>query len=200
MLVPSNTALCPRGGWSVTIEGAEPAIVSNHWMDFINQVSKRVRINGLDQHGWRERAIDLMCRQRPDIESHDEDIQLRDITGDDIRRFVRTMWEAVKAGATPVSGEEQERRAAICLDCPKRGYVNCMGGCGALAQALAEITIHGKTRDIPGLHKNSCMVCGCELSSLIMYPLDVIKAVDKKMDFTSGDYPDHCWKTTEQKK
>lgn len=194
MLTPVSTSQVPPGGWSVQIEGAGPPIKADHWSVFISEIRNRLIANGLDSHGWKERAIDLMCRQRPEIQSEDKEVPTRSVTSDDIQRFVRTIWEAWKAGAQAVSAEEQDRRAAICVECPKKGYVSCFGGCGALAATLAEMTIHSKARSIPELHKASCMVCGCELSTLTMYPLEVLQKVDAKIGFKTEEYPDHCWK------
>ena len=194
MLTPNDPISSPNNGWSVTIEGAGPEIRESSFSAFIAAVGVRLRANGMDQHGWMEKAVDLRCRQRPEIGCIDKDINMRDVTVDDFKRFIRTMWEAHQAGARPVSDEEQDRRAAICLTCPMRGYVNCMGGCNQLSQILTEMTIHGRARDIPQLHRNSCMVCGCELSSLIMFPLDVLHSVDEKLNFRTTEYPDHCWK------
>ena len=195
MLYPTNTTVVPRGGWTVTIEGAGPMISSITWSDFIKTISTRLIANGLDHHGWREEMIDLMCRQRPDIESFDNGAPpSRAVTSEDLKRFVRTIWEAKVNGAEAVSPEEQDRRAQICMACPKKGYVSCGGGCGAFSQLLSELTIGSKARSYPELHKTACIVCGCELSSLIMYPLDVLQAVDAKIDFKTSEYDAKCWK------
>ena len=194
MLTPVNTTLVPRGGWTVQIEGAGPPIVANHFSLFIKEVSKRLIANGLDKHGWREETLDLMCRQRPDIPCEDKEVNTRAITGDDVKRFVTTLWEAWQAGAKPVSIEEQERRAAICMECPMRGNVSCMGGCAAMARALSDMTMGGSARNLPELNKQHCMVCSCELSSLTMYPLEVLQKVDEKINFKAGEYPANCWK------
>lgn len=194
MLAPINTNVVPPGGWTVTIKGAGPTIQANNWSLFIKEVFKRLVANKMDRHGWKEETVDLMCRQRPDIPSKDVDVPTRDVTGDDVKRFLATIWEAWKAGAEPVSAEEQDRRAAICLQCPKKGYVSCMGGCGAMAQTLAEMTVGSKARLLPELHKASCLACGCELSTLTMYPLEVLKRVDKKINFQASEYWEKCWK------
>ena len=196
MLTPTNTNLVPRGGWSVEIEGAGPPIVANHFSLFVKEIGKRLIANGLDKHGWREEALDLMCRQRPDIPCEDKEVQARAVTGDDVKRFVKTLYEAWEQGAKPVSIEEQERRAAICMECPMRGTVSCMGGCGALARALSDLTMGGSARNLPELHKQSCLICGCELSSLTMYPMEVLRAVDEKINFKTTEYPPNCWKLT----
>jgi len=187
--------MVPRNGWTVTIDGAGPPITAPTWNEFVKNIAVRLRSNNLDHHGWREEAIDLMCRQRPDIASEEVDAPPERVaTGDDAKRFVRTMWEAWKAGAEPVSDAEQDRRAELCLECPKRGYVACFGGCGAISAALSEMTMGAKTRFLAQLHKSHCTVCGCELSSLTRFPLDVLQEVDRKIDFKTGEYWSKCWK------
>lgn len=194
---PTNTAVVPPRGWTVDIPDAGPTIVSNNWSEFWSQVGLRLRTNGLDRHGWREWVMDLMCQQRPDIPCVDDSLPSRDATGDDVRRFVRTIYETWKSGAQAVSDGEQDRRASICQTCPRRGYVSCLGGCGALAGALSEMTIGSKAKSRPELNKSACLVCACEISSLIMWPLDVLKAVDEKIGFEVGQYDPKCWKIQE---
>lgn len=197
ILSPINTSLVPRNGWEVTIEGAGPTIRSDNFSDFIRQVRVRLESNGMDIHGWREETIDLMCHQRPDIPCEDRESKTREVTGADLRRFVRTIYEAWKDGAQPVSVEEQDRRAAICFSCPNRGHVACFGGCGALAEALSEMVVAGKGNRHPELHRTACLSCGCETSSLILYPMEVLMKVDAKVDFLAMPYSPQCWKRPE---
>ena len=195
MKSPTNTTFVPRGGWSVEIPRAGPAIVADNFSVFIRTISSRLQANGLDKHGWKEWALHLMCEQRPDIPCVDtEEPAVRETTGDDIIRFVRTMYETWQAGATAVSDAEQDRRASICENCPKRAYISNCVGCGKLANMLSEMTVGSKAKGRPELHKTGCGVCGCEISSLIMFPLEVLQTVDAKIGFTTGAYPSHCWK------
>jgi len=199
MLSPVNTSISPPNGWSVTIPNAGPEIREQNFNAWLGMVLIRLRANNLATAGWQEYVLDLMCQQRPDITSEDKDAPPERLaSSEDVRHFIHTIWDAWKSGAVAVSAEEQDRRAAICMKCPKKGIVNCIGGCGALAEALAQITIGSQARSIPELHKKSCMVCGCELSTLTMYPLEVLKKVDEKLNFKGGEYPDFCWKLEDQ--
>lgn len=193
MLTPINTTVVPRDQWNVELPGAGPRIKSMHFKDFLFQVSRRLQANGLDRHDWREWVLDEMCKQNPSIECEDKEAPKREVTGEDVWRFVRTLYAAWEKGAEKVSAEEQNRRADICLSCPKRGYVSC-NSCGSLAQALSDLVMGTGCERLPELHKQSCMVCGCELSSLVQYPLDVIQEIDRKLEFQAEPYPSHCWK------
>lgn len=193
-LIPTNTRMAPPGGWSVTIEGLGPTIRSDNYAEFIAQVKRRLEANNRDEHGWKEKVLDLMCQQRPDIACEDTEMTERAVTSDDVKRWFRTLWEAWKSGATAVSSEEQDRRAGICRTCPKRGHVSCFGGCGAMAEALSQLVIGTKANVYPDLHKTSCLVCSCEISSLVLFPLEVLQKVDAEANFQVGAYPSHCWK------
>lgn len=200
MLTPINTSAVPPKGWSLDIDKLGygplgPEIRSDNFSDFMRQIIVRLESNGGLPHGWREEVLDLMCRQRPDIPCEDTGLPpSRVATSDDAKRFIKTLWIAKREGAVAVSPEEQDRRGAICLQCPKRGYVSCFGGCGALVEMLSDLTLGSKARHLPELHKQHCTICGCELSSLTAYPLDVLQKVDAAMDFQSEPYPDFCWK------
>jgi hypothetical protein len=199
MLTPSNTAMAPPKGWSVTLENLGPEIRDTNFSEFIRQVRVRLESNKADHHGWREEVLHLMCTQRPDIPCEDTALPSRVVTGDDMRRFVRTIYETWKQGAQPVSIEEQERRAAICRACPKRGYVSCFGGCGAIAEAISELVIGTQAKVFPELNKTACMACGCEISTMILFPLDVIHAVDERTAFQPDQYHEKCWKRPENR-
>lgn len=195
MLRPVNINSVPKNGWTVTIEGAAPEIVSDHFSDLIKKAHTRLEANGMASHGWRERVIHEMCKQRPDIQCEDDELPpSRVATSDDAIRFLKTLWIAMKDGAQPVSEEEQDRRASICLQCPKRGVVNCYGGCGTIAGLMADLVIGSKSKRIPELFKQHCTCCGCELSSLTTYPIEVLAKVDADINFQSSEYPVECWK------
>jgi len=196
MLTPKNNDIVPRGEWNVELPGCGPRIKSRHFKDFLQQVSKRLQANGLDRHDWREWVLDEMCKQNPGIECEDKDAPRREVTGEDVWRFVRTLYTAWENGAQKVSDEEQNRRADICLNCPKRGYVSC-NSCGSLSKALSDLVLGTGCKRLAELHKQSCLVCGCELSSLVQYPLEVIQEIDQKLQFQTDSYPSRCWKVSD---
>lgn len=194
MKQPINTKTTPPRGWTIDFEGLGPLVSSNHFNDFMRQVYARLEANGTLTHDWREETLDLLCRQRPDIPCEDRELPERAVTSEDVKRWFKSMWETWKSGAQAVSAEEQDRRASICRDCPKRGHVSCFGGCGAMAEALSQMIVGTKARSYPDLHKTSCLVCSCEITSLVLFPLEVIQKVDEEAGFKVGDYPEHCWK------
>lgn len=179
------------------LEGLGPKITSNNFSDFMGQVRVRLESNGKDFHGWREDVLDLLCHQRQDIKCVDKESRSRETTGADLRRFVRTLYAAKKAGAEPVSKEEIDRRAAICFSCPNRGHVACFGGCGWLAEVISEMVVSAKGNSHPELHKTACLSCGCETSSLILYPIEVLRKVDEEVNFLAMPYSPQCWKRPE---
>lgn len=194
-LKPKNTMMVPTKGWSVELPDLGPKIVSINYGEFIAMIKRRLESNGKDTPGWKDDALDLMCRQRPDIECEDDGtVVSREVTSDDVKRFVSTLIEAKRQGAKPVPVEEQERRASICAVCPNKGHVSCFGGCGTLATMLSELVVGANSNPHPDLHKMSCLSCGCELSSLILYPIEVLHAVDEKINFLARPYDSKCWK------
>jgi hypothetical protein len=197
MLTPINTSNVPSGGWSVTLEGAGPTIVSNHFTVFMQEVSTRLKSNGLDRHGWRQAVLDLMCHQRPDIPSEDLDAPpVRSFTGDDVARFLRTMIETKLQGAQPVSDDLQDSRIETCLACPKRGHIACSMGCGIISETLAQFAIGRKIRRHADIHKQSCTACGCYCEVKTMWPLDILKGVDERSG-TKPEYAPGCWMLSE---
>lgn len=195
MRTPTNSNLVPPGGWTLDIPNGGPTIKSDNFSDFIKQVRVRLEANGMFHHGWREQYVDLMLQQRPDIPQEDDSLPpSRVATSDDAVRFLKTLWVAMKDGAKPVSEEEQDRRASICLSCPKRGVVNCYGGCGAIASMMADLVIGSKSKRIPELFKQHCVCCGCELASLTTYPIEVLAKVEGDINFKASEYPEACWK------
>jgi len=196
MLVPVNTTIVPRGGWSVAIEGAGPTIVSDHWESFLHEIGKRLRVNNLDVHNWKNAAIDLMCQQRPDIESVDKDIPTRTMTGSDVLRFLRTMWTSMEEGVKPVSEELQNQRIDTCLACPKLGYISCFVGCNTITETVASLMMKRDVPKFPQIHKMACTACGCTASIKTMWPISILARVDAESK-TQPDYHPSCWVLSE---
>ena len=92
--------------------------------------------------------------------------------------------------------EMRRRLATVAFACPKMGHTSCGGGCGKIAEVLSTLTLGRRPVGMEKVHKASCEVCGCEISSLVNYPLDVLKAVDDKLNFVRDAYPEACWKLT----
>lgn len=197
MLSPINTNLVPRGGWTVTIEGCGPEIKSDNFSDFIKQVSIRLQANKKDKHGWREWAIDLMCQQRPDIPN--EEVggpQIRAMTGDDVKRFLTTMWEIFEKGGIPVSEEIQNKRVNICEQCPRIGYISCHIGCSQITDVVNRFMAGRAIPKFPQIHKMACMECGCTASVKSMWPVPLLREIDKQMHIEPAYHP-KCWMLAE---
>ncbi len=189
--------LVPPGGWTIELDGLGPKIVSNNWSDFITQIRVRLEANGADKHGWKPWAINLMCEQRPDIPyEDDEERQSRAMTGDDVIRFLKSMWVSKEEGAIAVSQELQDKRVETCLACPKLGYISCFVGCSSIVETLAKFAIGRSIRRHADIHKMSCLACGCTAEVKTMWPLDVLHEIDKRMG-TSPEYHPSCWILTE---
>lgn len=197
MLSPISTAVSPPHGWSVTIEGAGPEIRDYNFSAFIVMVSTRLQDNGLDKHGWRAWVIDLMCRQRPDIQSEDLDApDHRSMTGDDVKRFLTTMWAIFEKGTEPVDFETQNRRVDICSACPKLGYISCFIGCSQITDVVNKFMAGRDVPKFPQIHKMACLACGCTASVKSMWPVAMLREVDAAMG-VQPDYHPKCWMLTE---
>lgn len=197
MLSPVNTSQVPRNGWSVTIEGAGPEIRADNFSVFIREVFNRLQANGLDKHGWRAEAIDLMCRQRPDIVSEDLDApQMPAKTSDDVMRFLKTMWKGLEEGVQPVSEDLQNQRIDTCLACPQLTHIACSMGCSSLSDTINRFVMGRNLPKYPVIHKQACSLCGCTCSIKSMWPIAILKDVDDK-SATHPDYPPNCWMVTE---
>lgn len=201
MLEPENTSITPNGDWTVDIPGCGGKIKHDHFSVFRRLVHERMIANGLDKHGWWEYAQDLMCRQRPDIPCVDVSKPRQALTIDDVVRFVSLLDRAVQDGAQPVDDTEYERRLSICKACPKRQYVESHGGgpvcggfCGWFSRALSNLVMGVRSNTLNELFKKSCPVCGCEITSMARYPLDLLHEVDSKTGFLTDGYPENCWK------
>ncbi len=196
MKKPSNLSVVPPGGWHSRFpDGYE--VHAQHSSDYLRQCFQHLEANGGDTGtGWQERMWDQLCATHPEIAYDDSEVKERGIGPDDVRRFLRTIWETWKEGAEPVTEELQNSRIEVCLRCPKKGYTACCGGCSGIAQSLSEFTMGRNIRSLPEIHKVSCQACGCYLETKTMFPVDVLRAVDKKL----GDEPAYdpqCWMLTE---
>jgi len=198
MLHPINTTIVPHGGlWTVSIEGAGPPITAPTWHEFIKNISKRLQSNGLDKHGWKEWAIDLMCQQRPDIPSEDVGApQTRGMTGDDVKRFLKTMWELFEQNSETVDFETQNQRVDICEKCPRLGYISCFIGCAQVTEVVNKFMAGRDVPKFPQIHRMACLECGCTASVKTMWPVEVLRKIDSEMQI-QPNYPPNCWMVTE---
>lgn len=104
-----------------------------------------------------------------------------------VMAFSRAAFEWLKSGGDMVSLEENERRRAICAECPLNQPMNgCK--CAPFYKILSNI--------IPDNRRHSdlhiCGICGCSLQAKCASPVNVIKQSDKGRDLS---YPTQCWIT-----
>lgn len=195
MKKPSNPNLIPRGGYSCTFPETGYTVSETHPSLYLQMCHKHMQDNGIAiVGGWQDEMWDRACNQNPEIECEDSENPARVVESADIWRFLTTLWEAMEKGAKAVSEEEASRRAEICVTCPKLTHTSCSFGCGKLSEVISTLTLGRSFKNHSELHKASCGVCGCETSSLINWPLDVLQAVDEKLGFVKEGYPSHCWK------
>ena len=193
MKKPDNREMIPPGDWTIIFPGTGHRISSNHPSAFLQKCHEHMELNDIPiMGGWQDEMFNLACEQNPAIPCHEVGVVERSIASEDIWRFLTTLWNA--RGEEAVSEEEAERRVGICVTCPRMTHVACTMGCGKLAEVLTTLTLGRTPKRYTEVHKASCGVCGCEISSLVNYPLDVLKKVDEKLNFKIGEYPSHCWK------
>lgn len=194
MLRPVTTDICPPKGWRYRFPETGHEVTAPHPSLFLNECRVHMEANGLPiQPGWKQKIWNEACQQHPEWSCEDDGQIKRDWESGDVWRFLTTLWEAMEQGATQISREEQIRRLEICKQCPKKTIIQCSLGCGKLAEILSRLALGGSKPIQHELHKHHCGVCGCELTSLTSYPLEVLRAVDEKLG-TGGDLPEGCWK------
>lgn len=118
----------------------------------------------------------------------------RSLTLGDVITGTRVMLQHWWNGRKLVPREEAERRAQICLNCPKNQTFPkpCVGICGELHAIVADIIDAQGTQYDSRLH--SCDICGCFLQSAIWVPQEIqwnALPEEQKEMFTTVE---NCWK------
>lgn len=192
MKEPINTGTVPNGGfWTVVLGNVE--VKQPHISAFKQRAFAVMEAAGMDtSEGWAMRLFDEVCRQHPDMPCREIGEQ-EVVTGwDDVRRFFNTLGDLLGSSKPLVSEEEQERRIAICLKCPKNASLGNCSMCGWFGRKLSELAGGRKIKDEPLVHRRGCASCGCELGTKTAYPIDVLKMVDKRLPLKS-EYDVSCW-------
>lgn len=96
----------------------------------------------------------------------------------------------VAEGRPPVSPEEANRRAAICVGCPLNRVVGGCLGCIKFADIVA--TANGSRSTEFDEKLENCLVCGCSNKAQVWLPLEFLHT-DKHKE-RNHQFPDHCWK------
>jgi hypothetical protein len=155
----------------------------SYW-ELADKVRKHRAAMNLDlAKSWEDRFQDDLCRQNEEAPCHgrvDTKKDSRRLTLQDLRRFMSTIskWDG-----TLVAREEAERRAAICIACPKNQSVRGCWGCAGLLKEVVKF-LQGKKGTTVDSALESCGVCGCVLRAKVWMPLDTKDGLE---------YPSHCW-------
>lgn len=154
----------------------------SYW-ELLEKVRKHRSAMGLDlAEGWEARFQDDLCRQNELVPCAGRPVnsETRQLTLHDLRRFMNSIanWNGEL-----VPREEAERRAKICVSCPKNQSVRgCWGCAGLLKQVVGFLQGQKGTTMDPALE--SCGVCGCVLRAKVWMPLNTEDGLE---------YPSHCW-------
>lgn len=152
--------------------------------------------NGLPVGIGFEREVEAVCcEQRPDhCRPCNPALHPRSLSFNDLMTGTSSMFSFMAAGRPLVTGQEAERRAAICATC--RFNVPFKTPCGGICASLKRMveTIVGAARTSRDADLHSCYVCGCFLQSAVWLPLDLqIKPLSEAQKKTLESIP-HCWK------
>lgn len=189
---PLNENTVPIGGrWNYRDPLTDVPFSTNDLVVLLQQVRAQRKANGIPvESGWERVVLDELCQQNPKVLCGEAGVGEIHMTGDDVRRFLTTLKE--QYGRELVSDEEHQRRADICLTCPKITDVACTFPCGWVSKMLTEM-LGGRQIHRPAeLHKRGCSACGCQIDAKTYYPLDVLKSVDEKLG-KQPDYWSSCW-------
>lgn len=119
----------------------------------------------------------------------------RRVTINDAINFTQVIGAGIKnalAGGRSgfVDQAEANRRAQICLVCPKNVTVEGCTSCRNLINWIAQV-VGKKTTPLDG-SLNGCAVCGCELRTAVHVELDIQrKGITPEMD---QEFIPGCWK------
>jgi hypothetical protein len=183
---PRNTSSTPNGNWNVTLPVINVRIESNHYRAWMGLIGKALEANDMNERGWEEGIVHLACEQNPQWDCEDTEIVERGTTVEDVWRAFKTATKWVSGGGKLVDQEEADRRASICVSCPKHGNVTGCVGCRGVLNWSFDLLGNRRTQQDANLAQ--CKVCGCELKVKVWMPLDAISG-----DAIDGDYPNACW-------
>jgi hypothetical protein len=116
----------------------------------------------------------------------------RDVEG------IKVLKDWLGDGATPVERELAERRALVCVNCPKNIKTRWWNFPQYLKDKIAEairyqieMKRHLKMEVPNEAELGTCDICRCNMPLKIWAPIDYVvqhHGLDK-----TDDYPDHCW-------
>lgn len=187
--------MVPPGGFSYT--EPESGVRFRHivFADLLEKVRLHRIANGYPlPPGWEETVEDEACATQPtNIWRYVDGEQTqaeppRRLHISDVKNFARVVGAWMGTGAEYVETQEAERRADICMACPKNQPIEGCTPCAQLIETISKAVAGRSTSKDAGLQ--GCAVCSCSNRVQVHIPLEVLqRGVTDEMIF-----PAWCWK------
>lgn len=188
-----NKSLVPSGGFLYVEPASGMRFRTLSWNNLVAAVRDHRIANGYPlPPGWEDELETEVCKQYDPGTCHYVDetpnAEVRSIHIADVKNFLLVAATWMTNDHKFVSQEEAERRAAICVDCPKNQEIAGCTSCSNLVAAVTGLVGGRATKHDPYL--KGCAVCSCSNKAQVHLPLEVLqKGVTADMEF-----PSHCWK------
>jgi hypothetical protein len=198
LTVTRDIEAAPDSGWRYTVPETGETFRAKWAKDLRAQVRQHMEANNIPiPDDFEEMVNDAACRQSGLGAPFCGKLRPK-TTGDEpvcgpgaVGRFIKTVRHAV-TDRKVVDRAEAERRIAICMSCPKAGYV---GGCGACAgfgrlykwaKKILKLNGFGVPED-----KQHCLACCCviELKALLFN-----STLNKAEGKIRPPYWNGCWR------
>lgn len=185
------------GSYAVTDPLTKILCTASTFEGLVNRVGQvRAAMGCASGLNLREELEQWICSQLPqDCTEVDMSIpQKRSLTLTDVIRGTKVLASFVLDGMKPVSREEAERRAQVCIACPYniRFPTPCTGVCGELLNLALQFSGNQGTQYDRAL--KSCNVCGCYNMAQIWIPIENLKrGLTEDMEKQFKAVP-NCWK------
>lgn len=198
---PRSTAQVPHGGW--VFHQGDIRIVGFTGADLQSRVLAHRANNKLDRTTSGEVEEDVwsqICGRDPDWCVEPDGPSFKDR----IESFAHTAKMFFDQGMIPVDQEEANRRAAICINCPKNvsptaepPCAGCQKTASSMLTGLAYKVVDGiRALVIPGKSTphdaklRACQVCGCDNKLSVWIPKEAFVYPPE----VQAAFPDFCWK------
>jgi hypothetical protein len=155
----------------------------------LEKVKERLISRGLSVgSGWQDQVIHDMCLLTKG-DCVDKSVVVREISWNDFEQFSHVFTRFIESGGQLVDVEEAERRASICVSCPKN--VPLKGICGVCAGLMTwSVKLAGGLKTSHDENLFACGVCGCSNRLSVFAPIEILK--DDR--FVPEAFPLRCWK------
>lgn len=138
-----------------------------------------------------------LCENHPFSCSENPPVAPRRLHLNDILRGTRVIASFKLAGSPLVAQEEAERRAGICINCPRN--VDYAKPCSGICQELLDLVksvVGGAATKYDSMLK-ACDICGCSNAAQVHVPAEFLaKGVTDEMMVQFRTIP-NCWKWKE---